>query len=636
MRTTGFWARGARRVAAAAALCATAVTQVFAATPDVSDPAVVEAFVDGAVIPTMEKHHSPSGVVAVMKDGEIILEKGYGYIDVDKRIPVDAGESMFRPGSISKLFTWIAVMQQVEQGRLDLDVDVNTYLKTFQVPDTYPGQPVTLRHVMTHTAGFEDGAVGYLIIDDPSRIMPLAESLAHYQPARVFAPGERVAYSNWATSLAGLIVANVSGLSFNDYIQTHILDVLGMSHSTFVEPLPASLEPYMAKAYRFEAGAYVETPYEIVANFGPAGAAAVSARDMTYFARALLNDGAWEGRRILQPQTLQQMLDEGFVHDDRVRGIGLGFLKREFGPEGFDNFGHDGSTTRFNSHFGLSKSEDFMLFSSFSGPNGGAVHQHFVKAFYDEFFPKPAPKLEPPADFAERAGDYAGVYNNSRGSFTRIEAIMRPLGGMKVAAMPDNTLLIGDKRYVEVEPNLFRALYGTERVAFQQAEDGSIDRFVMDGFGVFEFYRVPFYETGDFTLLVMGLSLLAAVTVLLGAAYQWRQLRAAGAAEQRAAYTSVAFAALTVAFYATLGIGVGGGLDDLFYGLPFTLKAALVFPLLLVPVVLYHLYQCAQVWRQHLFHGTWARIRYSVVTVIAVLSLWFYYFWNLLGFNYLV
>ncbi|GAB3282319.1 serine hydrolase domain-containing protein [Parahaliea aestuarii] len=636
MTEAGFWCRSVRRVAAAAVLCASAVGQVFASVPDVTDPAVVEAFVDGAVIPTMEKHHSPSGVVAVMKDGKVILEKGYGYIDVEKRIPVDASESMFRPGSISKLFTWIAVMQQVEQGKLDLDVDVNTYLETFQVEDTYPGQPVTLRHVLTHTAGFEDGAVGYLIIDDPERIMPLAEALAHYQPARVTAPGERVAYSNWATTLAGHIVANVSGLSFNDYVQTHIFDVLGMTHSTFVEPLPASLEPFMAKAYLFEAGEYVETPYEIVANFGPAGAAAVSARDMTFFARALLHDGAWEGRRILKPQTLQQMLDEGFVHDDRVRGVGLGFLKREYGPEGFDNYGHDGSTTRFNSHFGLSKSEDFMLFSSFSGPNGGAVHQHFVKAFYDEFFPRPAPKLEPPADFAERAAGFAGIYNSSRGSFTKIEAIMRPLGGMKVVPMPDNTLLVGDTRYVEEERNLFRAQYGTERIAFQQAEDGTIEGFVMDGLGVFQFYRVPFYESADFTLLLIGLSLLVSVLVVLRLAYQRREVRVAGSAEQRAEYTSLAFALLTLGFYGLVGVAVSGGLEGLFYALPASLKFSLVFPLLLVPVVLYHFYQCVQVWREGLFQGLWPRIRYSIVTLVALLGLWFYYFWNLLGFNYLV
>ena len=157
--------------------------------PDVTNPAVVEAFVDGVVKPAMKQHHSPSGVVTVMKGGEIIFAKGYGYIDVEKRIPVNPQTSLFRPGSISKLFTWVSVMQLVEQGKLDLDGDVNQYLKTFQVKDSWPGKPVTLRHIMTHTAGFEDGFLGYLIIDDASRIMPLSQALAKYQPERVNARG---------------------------------------------------------------------------------------------------------------------------------------------------------------------------------------------------------------------------------------------------------------------------------------------------------------------------------------------------------------------------------------------------------------------------------------------------------------
>ncbi|WP_197911948.1 serine hydrolase domain-containing protein [Kineobactrum salinum] len=386
------WRRAGVLVAATLLACG----PLQAAVPDVSDPAVVEAFVDGAVKPQMERHHSPSGVVAVMKDGELVFAKGYGYIDVAKRIPVDAATSLFRPGSISKLFTWVAVMQQVEQGRLDLDVDVNQYLETFQVEDSWPGQPVTLRHILTHTAGFEDGALGYLIINDVERIVPLAESMERYQPKRINPPGEHVAYSNWATAVAGLIVANVSGMEFNAYVQRHIFDVLGMERSTFVEPLPAELEADMARAYRREAAGYVELDYEIVANFGPAGAAAVTAPDMARFARALLNDGAWEGRRILRSETLQQMLTEGFSHDPRVNGMGLGFIHYAYGYDGLDIFGHDGGTTVFVSHFGMSRSENFMLFSSFSGPGAGPPTRASSRPSTTTSFPRPSRRWSHP------------------------------------------------------------------------------------------------------------------------------------------------------------------------------------------------------------------------------------------------
>lgn len=604
------------------------------AAPDVTDPAIVEAFVDGAVIPAMERHHSPSGVVAVMKDGEMVFAKGYGYIDVDQRTPVDAGTSLFRPGSISKLFTWVAVMQQVEQGRLDLDADVNQYLETFQVEDSWPGQPITLRHIMTHTAGFEDGALGYLILNDPGRIMPLAESLARYQPERVAPPGERVAYSNWATALAGLIVANVSGTEFNRYVRENIFDVLGMNDSTFEEPLPPRLDKHMAKAYGYEAGKYVEKPYEIISNFGPAGAAAVTAHDMSLFARALLNGGAYDGRRILKAATLRQMLEEGFTHDERVRGMGLGFIKREYGPAGFDNFGHDGGTTLFLSHFGLSRAENFMLFSSFSGPGGVPVHQNFVEAFYDEFFPTPTPAVEPPSDFAERAQRYAGNYVTTRSSYTKIEALMRVASGVSVQPMPDGTLLIGEDRYVEVERNLFRQVDDTGRIAFQENDSGEITGYVLDGLQVMRFYRAPFYETKGFTVTVLALAIIASLLVLVRLVYQWARFRGLPRADKRAESTSILWAVSTLLFVVPSAIGLSAGMPELFYAIPLSLKVGLVFTLLASAAALYHAYQSVLVWRTPLLQGVWARLRHTIISLIGLVMIWFFWYWNLLGFSY--
>ncbi len=604
------------------------------AEPDVTNSAVVEAFVDGVVKPNMKQYHSPSGVVAVMKDGEMIFAKGYGYIDVEKRIPVDPKTSLFRPGSISKLFTWTSVMQLVEQGKLDLDVDVNQYLKTFQIEDTWPGQSVTLRHIMTHTAGFEDGGMGFLILNDPTLIMPLAESLAKYQPVRVNPPGEHTAYSNWATAVAGLIVANISGEDFNDYVQRHIFDVLGMKNATFVEPLPAELDAHMAKAYSYQPDRYIEMNYEIISNFGPAGALAATAYDMSLFARALLNGGEYNGGRILKAETLQQMIDGGFTHDDRVRGMGLGFIERRFGPDGFDNFGHDGGTTVFISHFGLSQKENFMLFSSFSGPGAAQTHTAFVKSFYDEFFPVDVPVIDPPADFADRGVRYAGTYNSWRGNFTQAEAITRLFNGAKVTSLNDNTLMIGPKRFVEVDKNLFREVDGYGRIAFQEDEAGNIVSFVVDGMGITQMYRAPFYETATFTNMLLGFCIIVFVGVFLRLAYQWSRYRALEPPEKRAYRASLLVATANIAFFVFLAVAMSGGQQALMYAVPTSLKIALVFPMLASVAALYHVYQFSRVWRQGLCGGVFTRLRYSVITLCAVAMVWFYAYWNLLGFKY--
>ena len=612
------------------------MTVANAAVPNVSDPSVVEAFVDGVVKPAMKETHSPSGVVMVMKDGNIVLAKGYGYIDVDKRIPVDPYSSLFRPGSISKLFTWVAVMQLVEQGQLDLDTDVNQYLNTFEIEDSWPGQPVTLRSIMTHTPGFEDGGIGYLISDDPDKIIPLAESMKKYQPERILPPGERVSYSNYGTALAGLIVANVSGLEFNDYLQKNIFDVLGMESSTFDEPLPEHLEANMAKAYDYNAGTatYVEKNYEIISNFGPAGAMATSAFDMSLFARALMNGGAYNGNRILQQATLQQMLDEGFSHDPRVRGTGLGFLERRFGPDGFDNFGHDGGTTVFISHFGMSLKEDLMVFSSFSGPGSGKTAQAFVKSFYDEFFPPDTSWIEPPADFADRAGRYEGAYNVSRSNYSDPESILRGLGTSQVIAMKDNTLKIGADRYVEVDKNLFRQVDDSNRIAFQEDENGDINSYVIDGLGVMQFYKVPFYETTSFIGKLIGFSMLVMLSVLLRLGYQWSVYRAKTGPEKSADRASVIVAVLNIVFFTMAGISASAGIMALMYEIPMVLKLALFLTNLCVLAALYHLYQSVQVWRLNLLKSTWARIRYSVVTLAALALAWFYIYWHFTGFNF--
>jgi len=221
----------------------------------------MEAFVDGFMSSQMKAGPVAGAAVIVVKDGQVFFQKGYGYEDFDKRVPVDPAQTLFRPGSVSKLFTWTSIMQLVEQGKLDLDADVNTYLKDFQVKSTWP-QPVKLRNIMTHTGGFEDGGVGYLFAGKAEDLLPLGEWVAKHEPARVRPPttdfndGTGASYSNWATALAGHIVETVSGQSFDDYVAQHIFQPLGMERSTFGEPLPETLAPRMSGGYSFEAGTF--------------------------------------------------------------------------------------------------------------------------------------------------------------------------------------------------------------------------------------------------------------------------------------------------------------------------------------------------------------------------------------------
>jgi CubicO group peptidase (beta-lactamase class C family) len=626
------------------ALCFAAASLNATAQSSLDVPEALEIFIDGVVQPAMKANNSPAGTVAIMHNGELIFAKGYGFQDVDQQIPVDPHTTLFRPGSVSKLFTWVAVMQQVEQGKLDLDTDVNEYLDTFKIKDTFD-QPVTLRHIMTHTAGFEDGAVGYLIIDDPDRIMPLAESMEKYQPKRVNPPGAQTAYSNYATAIAGLVVANVSGLKFEDYIEQEIFQPLGMDHSTFNEPLPEDLAATMAKSYAIEAGKYTEKPFEIISNFGPAGAQSATATDMVKFAQAILNGGELNGQRILKEATVKEMLTRNFSHDDRLLGMALGFYEGDY--EGTRVVGHGGDTSYFHSFLGVDEEHQLAFFTSFAGGGGSAVRSMLFPAFYEEFFPREEEPPVPPSDFSERAGKYAGTYGFWRSNFSTIEKALGLSGGVQVAPTTNNTLMVAfagkTKEYAEVEKNLFREtspLVGLapgispRLIAFQENAEGAITGFIMDGLPFMSLRKLPGYATGSFNFTLLGLAMLVFLGVLLRRFFQRRELKALPAADRSALGAATLASAANVLVLVVGAIVITAVSDQLFGGIPFLFKLWLVLPIIAFLAGLYLLYRCVGVWRQGLLAGLWARVRYTVVALSAVFMCWFYWFWNILGFQY--
>ena len=207
----------------------------------------LESFFDGIVPMQLERSDIAGASVLVMKDGDMLLKKGYGYAEVKGKKPVDPDTTIFRLASISKLFTWVSVMQLQEQGKLDIDTDVNKYLD-FQIAPAF-GKPVTLRNLMTHTGGFEEESRD-IILTNPKMAVSLRDFLIANQPKRLFAPGTVPAYSNYGVGLASYIVQRVSGEPFEQYAQEHIFAPLGMTHSTFYQPPPKALANAPSAGYR--------------------------------------------------------------------------------------------------------------------------------------------------------------------------------------------------------------------------------------------------------------------------------------------------------------------------------------------------------------------------------------------------
>jgi CubicO group peptidase (beta-lactamase class C family) len=354
----------------AAAPPATAATASGAHNLDKAD---VDAWLDGYMPYALKAGDIPGAVVVVVKDGQPLTMRGYGYSDLKTHKAVDPNLTLFRPGSVSKLFTWTAVMQLVQAGKLDLDADVNTYLD-FKIPPR-DGKPITLRNLMTHTPGFAETAK-YLIEFGDKQPKPLGKILSRWVPERIYAPGSMPAYSNYGASVAGYIVERVSGEPFDSYVQRHIFAPAGMTHSTFDQPLPAGLKPYMSKGYK--PGTSEPQPYEVI-GMAPAGALASSGADMGRFMIAHLN------HTLINPQTATLMYGNANKPYSALPAMALGFYHED--RNGLNIVGHGGDTVFFHSdlHLFLDKNVGLYISMNSVGKNGGAhaLRQELLEEFAD-------------------------------------------------------------------------------------------------------------------------------------------------------------------------------------------------------------------------------------------------------------
>ncbi len=291
----------------------------------ISDPALLESFFDGMMNDHLKSKHIAGAVVAVVKDGNIFLKKGYGYFDYENKRPVSPDSTLFRIGSISKTFTWIAVMQLAAQGKLNLDQDINVYLTDFRIPDV-KGGPITLRNLMTHTPGFEDRLLGIFGKDEKS-IRPYGEILNEQLPERVRPSGIEMSYSNHGTGIAAYIVEKVSGLNWDEYVDLNILKPLGMDHTTFRQPLPGHLVGMVSKGYNYENGSLKEYGFEFI-PLAAVGGASATADNMARYMITHLQLGRYNDISILDSVSFSRIHGIEFKASPFVSGIGLGIIEQ--------------------------------------------------------------------------------------------------------------------------------------------------------------------------------------------------------------------------------------------------------------------------------------------------------------------
>jgi CubicO group peptidase (beta-lactamase class C family) len=466
----------------------------------------------------LERSDIAGASVLVMQNGQTLLQKGYGFADVKKKQPVDPASTLFRLASISKLSTWIAIMQLEEQGKLNLDTDVNQYLD-FTIRPAF-NQPITLRNLMTHTGGFEEES-NDVIITDPKLAVTLRDFLIHNQPMRLFPPGQVPAYSNYGVGLASYIVQRISGEPFEQYAERHIYTPLRMNHSTFYQPLPGSL--HASEGY----GQSTEKPVIGFEIFNPVGAGGYSstATDMGRFGSMMLNGGQLDGARVLKPETLAAMWTPQFQASPAMPPICMGFYQTW--RNNLRWIGHEGDLIAFHSLFFVEPTQKLVLFVSYNSAGGGSrPRPEIINEFSDRYFPTPAHKQTFLTMSRPELKQIEGTYMATRRAASTKLRLFSLLGQAPISIDKDGAAVIDSSNakdlrlhaihWKPIAKDLWQEVDGQNTLFAIRNPSGKIIRIAVDFPGV-QLERVPWSGNRLFVLPVVGLSLVALVAVVIAA-----------------------------------------------------------------------------------------------------------------------
>lgn len=603
----------------------------------------LSAYVDGLVDQGMERDGIAGVTVAIVdRDGELLL-RGYGIAHQSPRRAVDPRRTLFRIASISKTFTYLLGLELVDDGRIRLDAPVNDYLPPeLQLPDDGYA-PVRVRHLFTHTAGYEDSAFGHLFVDRADRVTTLGEYLQRHRPARVREPGTHAVYSNYSVALLGALVAHVSGIDYDTLVERELFTPMAMHHTTFREPLRAGdprdagkrFDGLWSQGFKRADGGFEAQPFEHIAQVGPAGGASSTAQDMGRYMRMLLRGGELDGVRVLAPSAYARLRDETlFRNAPEVGGFTYGFFRTRIGQ--VEALGHGGATNWFHSGMTVVPELGIGIFVSTNTDSGRKFAGELAEKVLERYFARARAAAPPavPKDFDAKR--FAGSYNAERGNDSSAEKLFLSTIA-EVAAADGDSLVITvagqSSRWVLEGALVFREVEGQGRIAFFADDEGRITGFASaGGHNVFE--RVGFFDVGNHLLLVLGLTALTAILVLAGA---WlrrnRRIRDQPRARFSALWlylTALLWLALLV-LVALFANDAGNNETELFYHYPGTLLTTILWlalaPMVATAVCILLLWPAwgANDW------GFWRKLRHTLAVAVFALAAWLLWHWNLVG-----
>lgn len=568
----------------------------------------------------------PGAVLAVVRGDHVLALEGYGFADRAAGRSADPERTLFRVGSVSKLVTATAVLQLHERGRLDLHADVNGALRRVQIPDAF-GRPVTPHHLLTHTAGFDEQIFGAGMRDAAP---DLTGFVAAMLPARIWPPGTLHSYSNHGYGLLGVLVEDVSGRSFDDYVDAEVFGPLGMARSTFRQPPPEALRGDLAVGYVNDA----PLPFDYIA-FAPAGSFTTTAADMARFMTFHL---AGRPAGVLADSTRRLMHGPRWRPHPAMEGMGYGFFRMGLGR--YDGLRHRGGWPGWIAQVALVPETGLGLFVAVNTDDNGLVDALLERFAADVLGGPMLPPETSPPGFAERAGGLVGTYRLARHAhrtFGKVAVLLgMPMPDLRVEVLGDTALVLAGsgRRLYEVEPYVFVEPGLTpQRFYFETNGEGRAVRLHAESASL---ERIAWWEAATLHLGVLGVCLVlfaTAVVVWLGGRLRrrWREgPRLLRWARALAATSSALYLAFTLGLVVAL---VGLGPQGLFQPFPLGLRALFVLPLLAAALGLLAVPAAVLLWRRRL-GSLGARLHYTAVALALVGIIPVLAYWNVLGFRF--
>ncbi|HMB62973.1 MAG TPA: serine hydrolase domain-containing protein [Eudoraea sp.] len=604
------------------------------------NPVELEIFFDGLFPALIDAYHVPGAVVVVVKGDSLLFSKGYGYANLDNRIPVDPATTLFRIASVSKLIAATIVMQQVEQGNLDLDTDVNDYLSEFKILEAF-GQPVTLRNLLTHTAGFDDTFPGTTesLTANPT---PLSEFLNRRQPDRVIPPGEVISYSNYGFALAGHLVERTSGQSYDAYVEDYIFSPLGMDQTQY--GIPVEVPATMAQGYYWNDEQHVTAIYDRI-KFAPAAEVIATGLDMGRFMSTFLQMGELKEQRILREATVREMLSRQFTHHPELTGWGLGFIESVHNK--VPVWSHGGSWAGFGTELMLIPEANVGIFVSTNQDraDSGGFFNNFFKQVFDHYFPlSQRIKLEPSSGFPDRAAVLLGSYRDTRRFRNSLAKASGLTGTMQLSMDEDGTLVYGgmgfpSERYIEVDSLLFAQEDGDKMMTFQTDDEGRVKYLFVDGLSIsgWSLEPVPWHQNPSLHSSLLVVIIIFFVLSVFGWLLGWLARRIfngpPSAVLPAARWTAFSVCLLQAIFLVCLFVLLGQQLPELSQHLPTYLIVLLILPLVSLVLTLFLPYFLVTGYTRDV-SAPLAKLHYWCLVVLSFLVLGIEWYWNLLGFQY--